>query len=67
MIQESITKGLTTPIYVMIAFLHLGFHVFDMCYEIVEEDTYLSSDYIGIKTEVVSPWNKTEVIMAGNY
>ena len=28
--QESVTKSLTAPLYVIFTFMHLGFHVFEM-------------------------------------
>ena len=44
--QESITKGLTTPVNVIITFAHLGFHILDLSAEMVEDETYFSSKYI---------------------
>ena len=57
--QESITKGLTSPVNVILAFSHLGFHVFDICHEKVEDETCFSSEYMGMGnvTSTVLPWN----------
>ena len=58
--QESITAGLTTPVNVIIAFLHLGFHVFNICHEKVEDEACFSSEYMnmGNVTSTVLPGNK---------
>ena len=41
--QESFTKGLTAPIYVILTFVHLGFHVFEF-----------SSNGVGQNTTVIN-------------
>ena len=60
MYQESITKGLTTPVNVILAFSHLGFHVFNICHEKVENEACFSSQYMnmGNVTSTVLPGNK---------
>ena len=56
--QESITKGLTTPVNVILVFSHLGFHVFNIFSEIVEDETCFRSEYMGNVTSTVLPLTK---------
>ena len=63
--QESITKGLTTPVSVIITFAHLGFHIFDLSAEMVEDETYFSSEYIENNSTTLLSWNKTKMIRPG--
>ena len=62
MIEESLTKGLTTPVYVIMTFLHIGFHIFQMCSQVVKEESCISFGEIYNDTEVIFTWNTTEMI-----
>ena len=61
MYQESITKGLTTPVNVILAFSHLGFHVFDMLDEEVEDESCFNIEFVENLTSSVFAWNNTEM------
>ena len=65
MIEESITKGLTTPVYVIMTFLHLGFHIFQKCSQAVDEETFISFGEIYNKTEKILTLNTTEEMVSG--
>ena len=65
MIEESLTKGLTTPVYVIMTFLHLGFHIFQICSQAVAEETFISFGGIYNETEVIFTLNTTEVMVSG--
>ena len=65
MIEESLTKGLTTPVYVIMTFLHIGFHIFQMCSQVVKEESCISLGEIYNDTEVIFTWNTTELMVLG--
>ena len=65
--DEKWNSGLTSPVYVIIAFFHLGFHIFDIHSPIVQEETYFSSENKENNTEVVLTLSISDEITLGNF